>query len=85
MPTNIQEIYQKIILPLEEAERLKLIELIARDISRSLAAKSDNRKPDSIRKFFGMFNTGDPDSANNEKIDADLAREYASTHDEGKS
>ena len=37
------------------------------------------RKGD-ITKFFGTFDSGDPDSGNNEKIDVDLAREYADDH-----
>ncbi|MCC6327172.1 MAG: hypothetical protein IT174_01565 [Acidobacteria bacterium] len=34
-----------------------------------------------ITKFFGTFDSGDPDSANNDRIDADLAREYADDHE----
>ncbi|MGO8903963.1 MAG: hypothetical protein ACLQU5_37360 [Isosphaeraceae bacterium] len=30
-----------------------------------------------FRRHFGELNTGDPCSANNEQIDADLAREYS--------
>lgn len=33
-----------------------------------------------VRKFFGTFDSGDPDSANNEKIDADLADAYTDDH-----
>ena len=33
-----------------------------------------------ISKFFGIFSSGDPDSANNEKIDADLAEAYLDDH-----
>ncbi len=35
-----------------------------------------------LRRHFGYANTGDPDSANNERIDEDLAREYANNHEE---
>lgn len=35
-----------------------------------------------LLRFAGSVNSGDPHSADNEKIDADLAREYASTHEE---
>jgi hypothetical protein len=80
---TIQDIYQKIILPLDEKARVKLIELIARDISRPPEAKSKNSNGD-ITKFFGMFNTGDPDSADNEKIDADLARAYLEDYERSK-
>ena len=39
------------------------------------------RKDGDIRKFFGMIDSGDPDSANNEKIDSDLAEAYADNHE----
>ena len=35
-----------------------------------------------FRRFFGAVDSGDPHSGDNERIDADLAREYASTHEE---
>jgi hypothetical protein len=37
---------------------------------------------EDLRPFIGIASSGDPDSANNERIDADLAREYGSTHEE---
>ncbi len=35
-----------------------------------------------LRRHFGAVNSGDPHSADNDRIDADLAREYGSTHEE---
>lgn len=35
-----------------------------------------------LTRHFGRANTGDPNSANNERIDADLAREYANNHED---
>lgn len=37
--------------------------------------------PGLVERHFGTLDSGDPDSGNNEKIDADLAREYADTHE----
>ncbi|MEK6320713.1 MAG: hypothetical protein AABN33_03405 [Acidobacteriota bacterium] len=37
-----------------------------------------------LLRYAGAVNSGDPDSADNERIDADLAREYASTHEDGQ-
>ncbi len=37
-----------------------------------------------LLRHAGAVSSGDSDSANNERIDADLAREYANTH-EGES
>jgi hypothetical protein len=42
----------------------------------------NGEKGGSIREFFGIWDSGDPNFADNERIDADLAREYGSTHDE---
>ena len=39
---------------------------------------------ESLREFCGAVNSGDPHSADNDRIDADLAREYGSTHEEEK-
>lgn len=30
-----------------------------------------------VRSFFGIWDSGDPNSADNDRIDADLAEEYA--------
>ena len=35
-----------------------------------------------LLRHAGAVNSGEPDSANNERIDADLAREYASDHED---
>jgi len=34
-----------------------------------------------LRRHCGAVNSGDPHFGDNERIDADLAREYASTHE----
>lgn len=36
-----------------------------------------------LRRYAGAATSGDPASAENDRIDADLAREYGSTHEEG--
>lgn len=35
-----------------------------------------------LRQYAGAASSGDMDSANNERIDADLAREYANNHED---
>jgi hypothetical protein len=35
-----------------------------------------------LRRHMGALSSGDPHSGDNERIDADLAREYANTHEE---
>ncbi len=84
MNTDIQEIYQKNILPLSEKEQLKLASLILEKVTKDGADEQPTRKGD-ITKFFGMFDTGDPDGSDNDKIDADLARYYLEDYEQSKS
>lgn len=37
----------------------------------------------SFEQLFGSWDSGDENSADNERIDADLAREYADPHESG--
>lgn len=84
MQNDIQEIYQTTILPLPEKEQLKLASLILEKVTKEDAAEQPTRKGD-ITKFFGMFDTGDPDGSGNEKIDADLNRYYLEDYEQSKS
>lgn len=81
---TIQEIYQQNILPLPEKEQLKLASLILEKVTKKDESEKPIRKEGDITKFFGMFDTGDPDSADNEKIDADLARAYLEDYERSK-
>lgn len=48
--------------------------------TESLLQRRDSRSRNGmppIRSFFGIWDSGDPRSADNDRIDADLAREYA--------
>ena len=53
--------------------------------AESLLHRSDNRSSGNgtppVRSFFGIWNSGDPRSADNDRIDADLAEEYAGSHE----
>ena len=46
-------------------------------LRRSNGSSTGNQTP-PVRSFFGIWDSGDPRSADNNRIDADLAREYAS-------
>ncbi len=64
--------------------------------SRAIITLLDNEKPprremsdaekqlaeDRFARHFGAIKSGDSTSADNEKIDADLVREYGATHDD---
>ncbi len=81
---TVTEIYTRSIRPLGEDEKLELATLILDDISK-LKKKKTNGVPNSIgglRELFGSVSLGHPTGADNESIDADLAREYASRHED---
>ncbi len=85
MQTNVSEFYAQNILPLSEEERRKLLDLIQNDLSNGRETNGADEKPKrngDITKFFGMFDSGNPDSSNNEQIDRDLARAYADDHED---
>ncbi len=82
MPSTIQEVYREQILPLNEKERLKLAALIINDISNQSETNGEIKSAGGIREMFGTWNSGNPQSSDNEQIDADLAKAYADTHDD---
>lgn len=84
MQTDIQEIYQTMILPLPEKEQLKLASLILERVTKETESDKSPRKGD-ISKFSGMFKDEDPNGSDNEKIDADLERYYLEDAERSKS
>lgn len=52
----------------------------AEALARRNAPDAANGKP-SVHTLFGIWDSGDPHSANNDRIDRDLAREIASPHE----
>ena len=52
-----------------------ILEKVAQAIPAQPASSEPERKAD-ITQFFGMWSGGDPHGSDNERIDADLAREY---------
>lgn len=84
MQENIQELYHQKILPLPASEQLKLANMILEKVTGKGANGEKNGPKGSIRELFGKGHHGDPSSADNERIDADLARAYTDTHDHEK-
>jgi hypothetical protein len=82
MQSNIQEVYREQILPLDEKERLKLAALIINDISNKSETNGETKITGGIREMFGSVSLGHPTGSDNESIDADLGREYGSTHED---
>ena len=54
------------------------------EFAESLAQKRQNESTangeTSVRTLFGIWDSSDPHSADNDRIDNDLAREYTSPH-----
>lgn len=81
MSTTVHDIYSKTIRPLPDKEKLEIATIILEEIT----GKDQERKPGrtgDISKYIGMFNTGDPNGSDNERIDADLAGAYAKDHED---
>lgn len=81
MQRSIKEVYREQILPLNEKDRLKLAALIISDISNKPETNGETKNIGGIREMFGSVSLGHPTGSDNESIDADLAREYGSTHE----
>lgn len=81
---SVTEIYARSIRPLGEGEKLELATLILEDISQSKKKKTNGHSSGngSLKELFGSVSLGHPTGADNEGIDADLAREYASRHED---
>jgi hypothetical protein len=92
--TNTQIVEEINRLPL--AEKIHVIELVLKSIrlesekspslaegARALLHDYENDKEyRGVREMFGAVGLGQPTGADNESIDADLTREYASTHED---
>jgi len=62
----------------ESAEKF-VLEIVLKNYSKSNGNITEQEKTDALKelmKFAGAVNSGNPRSADNEQIDADLAREY---------
>ena len=81
---SVSEIYARSIRPLGEGEKLELATLILEDISQSKKRETNGHAAgsDGLVELFGSVSLGHPTGADNENIDADLAREYASRHED---
>ena len=81
---SVTEIYARSIRQLGEGEKLELATLILEDISQSKKKKTNGHANGNggLKELFGSVSLGHPTGADNESIDADLAREYASRHED---
>ncbi len=77
----------------EQAERNgrsfedELVDHLASEVPkpRRPSAEETEKRRGVFERHFGAVSSGDPNSSDNERIDADLAREYGNDHeDEGE-
>jgi hypothetical protein len=53
------------------------------NVTRKPLSEEEKRLAEErFARWIGAVNSGNPNSADNEQIDADLAREYGATHDD---
>jgi hypothetical protein len=83
--SDVQEIYSRTVRPLPLQDRLRLAALILDEITtpeREQMSPDDARQAEErFARHIGSVGLGYPTGADNESIDADLAREYAATHE----
>lgn len=77
---TVKELYTKSIRPLGEGEKLELATLILEDVTHGRTEQNGNGG--SLSSLFGSISLGKPTGADNESIDADLAREYSNRHED---
>ena len=71
--TNLDDLLKQLAGELQNGKVQSAESLLPRRDDNS----SGNGTP-SVRSFFGIWDSGDPRSADNDRIDADLSREYDS-------
>jgi hypothetical protein len=77
---KIEELLRQ--LPEElQGEVLRFAEALLRKKQEGSGFTAAENGSASVRSFFGIWDSGNPRSADNDLIDADLACEYASPHD----
>ena len=68
-------------LRLKKKSRAIVTLLESNDVVPKPLSEEENRLAEErFARWIGAVNSGNPNSADNEQIDADLAREYGATH-----
>lgn len=88
MQADIQEIYATTIRPLTNKQKLQIATLILEEVTGPVpanghgAARQAQRQGRRLSDLFGAASLGHATGLDNEQIDADLARAYASAHED---
>lgn len=69
-------------IKLEKKSRAIVTLLESETVAKTPVGEEEKRVAEGqFARWIGAVNSGNPHSAENEQIDADLAREYGATHD----
>jgi hypothetical protein len=68
---------------LRAGDRAEVIVLVEPSPAKPLDPAESEAAWERLRRHFGAVDSGDPHSADNDRIDADLAREYGNEIDNG--
>jgi hypothetical protein len=85
IPDDIYELLQTVAAQMGRSIETVALEWLASTAPkprRQLTPQEVKAAEERFRQHFGAVNSGDPHSGDNERIDADLAREYANTHED---
>ena len=80
MEDRVHNFYRRNVRRMTEQERKQLATLILDGLSEKEAERSKGEG--DITKYFGMFDSGIPNSGDNELIEADLGRAYNNDHED---
>ena len=83
IPEEIYEACEQIAARDGRTTEAVVLEYLAQHAPRPKLSEEEIRAArEELMSFAGAANSGDPRSADNERIDEDLAREYGSSHEE---
>ena len=86
VPDELYEAFEQMAAKYGRSVEQVALEYLANDAARPgvpLSKEEHDAAWERLLRHAGSFNSGDPHSADNDRIDADLAREYGSAHEEG--
>ena len=85
LPEEIYEAIEQMAAKSGMPTETLVLEWLARHAARPkprLSGEENAAAWERLRRHAGAANSGDPHSADNERIDTDLDREYGSTHEQ---
>ncbi len=79
IPDEVFSSFQKLAASKGETAEKFVLEIVLKNFPKANGSLSEQEKSDALKdlmRFSGAVNSGNPRSADNEQIDADLAAEY---------